>query len=53
MQPIVTASMGERKLRKVLVGILMLIVVGFSYIGYTSLDHPDARPSAPQEVKNY
>ncbi|WP_264188410.1 hypothetical protein [Halobacillus litoralis] len=41
-------------MRQILVAILMLIVVGFSYIGFTNMDTGvDANPSIPKETKQY
>ncbi|CDQ20429.1 hypothetical protein SAMN05192559_105309 [Halobacillus karajensis] len=41
-------------MRRVLLAILMLIIISFSYVGYTSMDmDTDANSSIPQETKNY
>lgn len=39
-------------MRRILLAILMMIVIGFSYVGYTSMD-TDANPSIPKETESY
>ena len=39
-------------MRRILLAILMLIVISFSYVGFSNMD-TDANPSIPQETENY
>ena len=39
-------------MRKILLAILMLIMVSFGYVGFTTMD-TDANPSIPKETENY
>ncbi|WP_277988108.1 MULTISPECIES: hypothetical protein [Halobacillus] len=41
-------------MRRVLMAVLVIIVLGFSYVGYTNIDpEVDANREIPQETKQY
>lgn len=41
-------------MRRVLMAVMVIIVLGFSYVGYTNIDpEVDANPEISQETKQY